>query len=217
MKKEYIKFWGVRGSCPTPDSDKMKYGGETSCVEIRTDKNDSIILDMGTGIKNLGQHILNDKSYSNTINIFLSHYHWDHIMGFFSFAPLYNKDYTINIYGYNKATPISMLKDVLINKNFWPVDNEMYNASINFIEMDETSNELNCVNINNTKILYSLHPHPNGTNSFRIENSNKAIVYITDCEHPLGSLNQNVINISKESDILIHDSHFSINDLSNYK
>ena len=172
---------------------------------------------MGTGIKNLGQHILNDESYSKTINIFLSHYHWDHIMGFFSFAPLYNKDYTINIYGYNKATPISMLKDVLINKNFWPVDNEMYNASINFIEMDETSNELNCVNINNTKILYSLHPHPNGTNSFRIENADKAIVYITDCEHPLGSLNQNVINISKESDILIHDSHFSINDLSNYK
>ena len=118
MKKEYIKFWGVRGSFPTPEKDKLKYGGETSCVEIVTSNNDCIVLDMGTGIKNLGKDILNNKSYPREINIFLSHYHWDHIMGFFSFAPLYHKEFIINIYGYNKNTSIEMLKDVLINKNF---------------------------------------------------------------------------------------------------
>ena len=217
MKKEYIKFWGVRGSCPTPEKDKMKYGGETSCVEILTSNNESIILDMGTGIKNLGKEIVDDKSYPREINIFLSHYHWDHIMGFFSFAPLYHKEFTINIYGYNKNTSIDMLKDVLINKNFWPVDKEMYNASINFIEMEASSNEINFAKINQTKVYYSLHPHPNGSNSFRVEDKNKKICYITDCEHPTGSLNQNVIDIAKDSDILIHDSHFTISDLTTYK
>ena len=92
----YIKFWGVRGSFPTPEKDKIKYGGETSCIEIRTKENDCIILDMGTGIRNLGKEIMKDDSYPKEINILLSHYHWDHIVGFFAFAPLYYKEYTIN-------------------------------------------------------------------------------------------------------------------------
>ena len=221
MKKNsntsYIKFWGVRGSNPTPDSDKLKYGGDTSCVEIRTKNNDLIILDMGTGIRNLGKEIINNKSYPKEINIFLSHYHWDHIMGFYYFAPLYHSEYTINIYGYNKNTPICLLRDTLINKNFWPVKKEMYSANINFIEMDEVSNDQKCIKINSSNVYYSIHPHPNGTNSFRVETDDKKIVYITDCEHPEGSLNPNVIKIAEESDILIHDSHYTINDLSDHK
>ena len=126
MNKNYIKFWGVRGSNPTPDADKVKYGGDTSCVEIRTTLNDTIILDMGTGIRNLGDKIISDPSYSKEINIFLSHYHWDHIMGFFTFAPLYVEGYNINIYGYNKHTPINQLSDTLINTNFWPADHNIY-------------------------------------------------------------------------------------------
>ena len=70
----YIKFWGVRGSNPTPDKDKMQFGGDTSCVEIRTKNNDLIILDMGSGLRKLGAKIIADDSYSSEINIFLSHY-----------------------------------------------------------------------------------------------------------------------------------------------
>ena len=115
MKKTgYIKFWGVRGSNPTPDSDKMHYGGDTSCVEIRTNDNDCIILDMGTGLRNLGKHILSDSTYKKEINILLSHYHWDHIMGFFYFAPLYNKEYTINIYAINIMTVSNKMKSISI-------------------------------------------------------------------------------------------------------
>tara|TARA_B110000116_G_scaffold52075_1_gene43616 strand:+ start:673 stop:1512 length:840 start_codon:yes stop_codon:yes gene_type:complete len=213
----YIKFWGVRGSNPTPDLDKMKYGGDTSCIEIRTAENDLIILDMGTGLRNLGNQIINDSSYSKEINIFLSHYHWDHIMGFFYFAPLFNEEYTINIYGYNSATSISSLSDILTNKNFWPVDKDLYKATIKFIEMPKSTNELQEIILNKTKVLYSLHPHPNGTNSFKVITDNKKIVYITDCEHPEGQLNENVVNISSECDFLIHDSHFTIQDLALYK
>ena len=217
MNQPYIKFWGVRGSNPTPDTNKIKYGGDTSCVEIRTAHNDNIILDMGTGIRNLGQKIINDPSYSKEINIFLSHYHWDHIMGFFYFKPLYDSNYTINIYGYNSQTPISKVSEMLMNKSFWPVDRDLYKATINFIELPESSNEQKLIEINKTKIYYSLHPHPHGTNSLKIDTGNKKIVYITDCEHPQGALNPNVVAIAKECDILIHDSHFTINDLSKYK
>lgn len=215
--KGYIKFWGVRGSNPTPDKDKMHYGGDTSCIEIRTKENDLIILDMGTGLRNLGSHIIEDSTYGNEINIFLSHYHWDHIMGFFYFAPLYDSRFTINIHGYNAKTSIKTLSEALINKNFWPVDKDTYKAKINFIEMPKSSNELALAEVNKTNIYYSIHPHPNGTNSFRVETDNKKIVYITDCEHPEGKLNENVVKIADEADILIHDSHYTIRDLKTYK
>lgn len=215
--KGYIKFWGVRGSNPTPDKDKMHYGGDTSCIEIRTKENDLIILDMGTGLRNLGSHIIEDSTYGNEINIFLSHYHWDHIMGFFYFAPLYDSRFTINIHGYNAKTSIKTLSEALMNKSFWPVDKDMYKAKINFIEMPKSSNELALAKVNKTNIYYSIHPHPNGTNSFRVETDNKKIVYITDCEHPEGKLNENVVKIADEADILIHDSHYTIRDLKTYK
>ena len=216
-EKSYIKFWGVRGSNPTPDKNKMQFGGDTSCIEIRTKDNDLIILDMGTGLRNLGKQIIADNTSPNEINIFLSHYHWDHIMGFFYFAPLYDSKFTINIHGYNKKTSIQDLSDNLMNKDFWPVDEKEYKAKINFIELDETTNEEKLVKINKTAIYYSIHPHPNGANSFRVETNNKKIVYITDCEHPEGNLNPNVIKISNEADILIHDSHYTISDLINHK
>lgn len=215
--KGYIKFWGVRGSNPTPDKDKMHYGGDTSCIEIRTKENDLIILDMGTGLRNLGSHIIEDSTYGNEINIFLSHYHWDHIMGFFYFAPLYDSRFTINIHGYNAKTSIKTLSEALMNKSFWPVDKDTYKAKINFIEMPKSSNELALAEVNKTNIYYSIHPHPNGTNSFRVETDNKKIVYITDCEHPEGKLNENVVKIADEADILIHDSHYTIRDLKTYK
>ena len=98
MNKTKIRFWGCRGSFPTPDKDKMIYGGDTSCIEIRTSDNQIIILDMGSGLKRLGNKIINDATYPNEINIFLSHYHLDHIMGFLMFEPLFDENYKINIY-----------------------------------------------------------------------------------------------------------------------
>ena len=67
------------------------------------------------------------------------------------------------------------------------------------------------------KLYYSIHPHPNGTNSLRVETNGKSITYITDCEHPLGKLNPNVLDIANQCDILIHDAHFTINDLAKAK
>ena len=212
MSSTYVKFWGTRGSNPTVDEDKVKYGGDTSCVEILTADNEAIILDMGTGIRNLGKQILSNPDYPKTLNIFLSHYHWDHIMGFLSFKPLFNKNYTINIYGQNKNTPINTLPDILLKSDFWPVNLNMINAKLNFKSFESSS-----ITINNTKISYTVHGHPNGANSFKVENNGKKIIYTTDCEHPIGHLNLNVVELAKDADLLIHDAHFTINDLIDHK
>lgn len=206
----YVKFWGVRGSNPSFDNNKTKYGGDTSCVEVRTEDN-LFILDMGTGIRALGNHIISDDSYPTTIHILLSHYHWDHVMGFLSFAPLFNSKYTINIYGNNANTDISKLSEILFKTDFWPVSEEMLAAKLNFITIE------NGMEINSTKLSYTLHGHPNGANSYRLEFDNKVVVYTTDCEHPSDSLNKNVIDISDNADVLIHDAHFLPEDLVAHK
>ena len=89
MDKHIIKFWGVRGSFPTPDYDKIEVGGHSSCVEVRTAKNDLIIFDMGTGFVPLGNSLLADSNPPKTINIFISHFHWDHIIGYLGFSPFF--------------------------------------------------------------------------------------------------------------------------------
>ena len=213
MSKGYIKFWGVRGSNPTPDKDKIEYGGDTSCIEVRTSDNELIILDMGSGIRNLGTKILSDPSYPKTIHILLSHFHWDHIMGFLYFTPFYDDSYTFNIYGYNKHTPTSSFSKKILDPTFWPVSMDMLNAKINFIDLNGEDLVIN----SNTQIKYTNHSHPNTATSYRVETNNQSIVYTTDCEHPVKNLNKNVIEIAKNSDMLIHDSHFSNKDLEKFK
>ena len=97
------------------DKDKMYDGGDPPCIEIRTKNNNLIILDMGSGIRNLGK-IISDKSYDNEINIVQPLITGIILMGFWYAAPLYNEKYTINIYGYNKSTSINDLSNHLINK-----------------------------------------------------------------------------------------------------
>ena len=213
MSKGYIKFWGVRGSNPTPDKDKAEYGGDTSCVEVRTSDNELIILDMGSGIRNLGTKILSDPSYPKTIHILLSHFHWDHIMGFLYFTPFYDDSYTFNIYGYNKHTSTSSFSKKILDPTFWPVSMDMLSAKINFIDLDGDDLIIN----SNTKIKYTNHSHPNTATSYRVETGSQSIVYTTDCEHPIKNLNKNVLKIAKNSDMLIHDSHFSNEDLKKFK
>src|SRR5579871_5243521 len=85
-----VKFWGVRGSTPTPQAENLRYGGNTSCVEVRID--DQIyVFDCGTGFRNLGKHLLQEFAGKPVhAHVFLSHFHWDHIQGIPFFGPLYS-------------------------------------------------------------------------------------------------------------------------------
>jgi len=213
LSKGYIKFWGVRGSNPTPDKEKMEYGGDTSCVEIRTSTNDLIIFDMGSGIRNLGNDLLNDSAAPKNIHIFLSHFHWDHIMGFLLFTPFYNEKFTFNIYGFNKHSNTKSFSEKILNPTFWPVSIDMLKAKINFIDLDGSPIDVN----NNTSVEYINHTHPNSATSYRATIDNYSIVYTTDCEHPANKLNSNVLSIAQNADILIHDTHFKKSDLESHR
>ncbi|MDP1958095.1 MAG: MBL fold metallo-hydrolase, partial [Rhodocyclaceae bacterium] len=92
-----VKMWGVRGSIPSPGPHTVRHGGNTTCIEVRTDDDSLIILDAGTGIFPLAQTLL--ARLPVTANIFITHTHWDHIQGLPFFVPLYIPGNTVRIHG----------------------------------------------------------------------------------------------------------------------
>ncbi len=213
MNKTKIRFWGCRGSFPTSEKNMMKYGGDTSCVEIRTHDNNLIILDMGTGLKRLGSKIINDSSYPKDITILLSHHHLDHLHGFLMFAPLFDPSYKIKIYSRRSRNKgLEEVFNTFLQPEIWPVKLEDLQADISFIDLDEKDIVIN----DDTIISNSLHAHPNSAYSIKLKILDKVITYSTDCEHPKTGLNQNVINFAQESDILIHDAQYTPEDLKKH-
>ena len=208
-----IRFWGTRGSFPAARKDTVKYGGHTSCVEIRTSDNQLIILDMGTGLLDLGNSLMSEENYPKEAHVFISHYHWDHIFGFLGFTPLFDPNFTFNMYGKkDPMTPNEIMKYIQ-NPTFWPIDMSMLNAKINLHEVTKEELIIN----NNIKVTFALHDHPNGANTYRFDINGTIIVYATDCEHPENTLNENVINQARNADILIHDAQYTDKELPNHK
>jgi phosphoribosyl 1,2-cyclic phosphodiesterase len=213
MAEHTIKFWGVRGSFPTPDRDKIEVGGHTSCVEIRTADNDLIVLDMGTGFVPLGNALLQEKNPPKTAHVFISHFHWDHIIGYLGFTPFFSKDFSCHIYGKQDKLSIDEIFGHLHNYTFWPVEIPMYQAEFKLNTFPENGLKIS----DSVKISACKHGHPNGANSYRIEIGAKSIVYSTDLEHPDDQLNPNVIEIARDADVLIMDAQFTEEQLPAHK
>ena len=212
-KSHRVKFWGVRGSFPTPRKDTVIFGGHTSCVEIRTAKNELIVLDMGTGFLDLGTSLMSEKNAPNEAHIIVSHFHWDHLFGFLGFAPFFDPNRKFNIYGKDdKMTPEEII-NYIQNPTFWPVSMDMLNAKINLNTFP--NDEL--IISDEIRIKFTLHGHPNGANSYRIMIGNSVIVYSTDCEHPSTHLNKHVIENAQNADILIHDAQYTDEELPAHK
>ncbi len=137
-----VKFWGVRGSIPCPGPQTIKYGGNTSCLELQfKDLNRIIIIDAGSGIRELGDRMMANSLSKNPmqIEIFLTHTHWDHIMGFPFFTPMYIPGTKIKIYGPTTYDDES-LKDIiggLLTHRYFPVRQQELASEIVYIDLNE--------------------------------------------------------------------------------
>lgn len=225
MSNFRIKFRGTRGSYPTPKADFLKFGGNTSCVEVRAGEN-IIILDGGYGIIELGQELSKTGKNINAL-ILLSHIHMDHIQGLPFFKPLHNKSSKIKIFGL--CADNENLKDVLSNALFgrsFPLNLSEINCDLsienfsedNIIVLRENGDILPDVaeNINNIKLScedvlissYKTFSHPKeGSLSFKIQYQGKTLVYATDIENSVDD--EKFIEFAKNADVLIHDAQYT--------
>ncbi len=208
-----ITFWGTRGSIPSPGKDKSKYGGNTSCVEVKLPNNQLIIFDAGTGIRELGNSLLlRDKKVR--AHIFLSHYHWDHIQGLPYFTPAYNTGNMLTILGAKHPQfPLEKIFSSQMESIHFPVRSSSLSAHINF-------NKLSLGNyyVADTEVEIMRANHPGINFSYTLNFDGKKLVYMTDNEilprlakakSHIAYEREQFIRFVQGADILIHDAQYT--------
>ncbi|MFC0252921.1 MBL fold metallo-hydrolase [Massilia consociata] len=134
-----FRFWGVRGSIPSPGPRTARYGGNTTCIEVRTDDNTLIILDGGTGLFPLAQHLLAQERGPVDANIFITHSHWDHIHGLPFFTPLFVKGSRVCLHGAHDPVTnkgIEHVMGVQLQNSYFPVSETQMDATIAYRTLD---------------------------------------------------------------------------------
>jgi phosphoribosyl 1,2-cyclic phosphodiesterase len=171
----FVKFWGTRGSIPTPGPKTQRFGGNTSCVEIRT-ADAVLICDGGTGLRELGADLLRRAAGKPlTLHLFFSHPHWDHIQGFPFFGPAYTPDHRLYIYGDEQK--IHRLLSGQMQSDYFPVDFSTLKAHIEHRTFVEGK-----VIVHGVEVRPFAQKHPGGSLGFAFSYGAHKIVYATDSE-----------------------------------
>lgn len=173
-----LKFWGVRGSIPTPGGDTIFYGGNTSCIEIRA-KGEIIILDAGTGIRPLGVSLNEEfKKQPMNLTLLISHTHWDHIQGFPYFLPAYNPKNKINILGFEGARKgLENILSAQMESSYFPISMCEMPSNITINELKEVNFKIGAV-----RVQAEFLNHPGICTGYRIFTDDGSISYLTDVE-----------------------------------
>jgi phosphoribosyl 1,2-cyclic phosphodiesterase len=200
-----VKFWGVRGSIACPSPNHIKYGGNTSCIEV-TANGHRLILDAGTGIRGLGQTYMKDDVAN--IHIFLTHTHWDHINGFPFFVPAYDPRRSVHIMaGHLRGKDgIQNVLAAQMDNPMFPVPLSAMQAKMRFDDF-EAGSEFDVYE--DVHVRTAPLNHPNGATAYRIEHGGHSICYVTDTEHVPGKMDQNILKLIEGADLVIYDSTYT--------
>src|SRR5690606_25693725 len=177
-----VRFWGTRGSVPAPGPETVRYGGNTSCLEVRGSEGTMVVLDAGTGIRALGRSLEREAGNDRLhVELFITHAHWDHVQGLPFFAPLYLAGARISIGSPSRlTTSVEQVLDTMMSPTVFPVTRAALRARLAFPRVGDAPVDVGAIRVNSMPAL-----HPDGAVGFRVEprnGSRKALVYFPDNE-----------------------------------
>ena len=207
-----IKVWGCRGSITTPGPTTLRYGGNSTCLEIRTDTGQVIVVDAGSGVRNLGKALRQENAVA-AVRFFITHSHWDHLAGFPFFEPAYFDRYTITFCGGPHAQDsIRRYLAHQMQAPFFPVDFSLLRAKFNFRCERPHMEPGNC-HIDGLEVCPVSLSHPNGGYGFKFIERNRTFVFLTDNElrlrHEGGLSRAQYVEFCRGADLLLHDAQYT--------
>ena len=208
-----VRFWGTRGSCPVAGPSTVRYGGNTSCIEVRSGDL-LIIFECGTGIRGLGSSLM--KEFAGRPiegHIFVSHTHWDHLQGFPFFVPLYSPKNAFNIYSVHGAHgSLQSIFSGSMAADYFPIPLAGMAGKLRFIEMTRTAD------LGTAKVSFCHLNHPGLCIGFRVETQGRTITYLGDHE-AFGRLSgdnemsrrqdADILSFARGSDLLIREAQYT--------
>ncbi len=200
-----VTFWGVRGSIACPSPQHVIYGGNTSCVQV-TAAGRQLILDAGTGIRPLGQQLL--KEQVESVDLLLTHTHWDHINGFPFFAPSYNPEFAMRIYAghLTERGGVRLVLESQMSSPMFPVPLDALKARVDYHNfLPGQSFSLG----DGISVRTAPLNHPNGAVGYRLECEGHVVCYVTDTEHTPGQRDTQVLDLITGADLFIYDSTYT--------
>jgi ribonuclease BN (tRNA processing enzyme) len=228
-----VRFWGVRGSYPTPGAHTVRHGGNTSCIEIRVGGH-ILIFDAGSGIIRLGEALMQQAQGALHLSLFITHGHSDHLIGFPFFTPLFSPLTRIHLFGPQLAgQSIEQLVTPLMSPPYFPVDirclpsqrtfhtlasEQSISWQERYAEPTVETRARSAHKSNAVRVTAKFtHSHPlNGALIYRIDYAHRSLVYATDVEWGDGH-NPEFVEFSKGADVLIHDAQYTTYDYEQTK
>jgi len=201
-----IRFWGTRGSIPTPGPSTVRYGGNTACIEVRDATGTLLVLDAGTGLRELGLHLLRDgRNGALEVEVLLSHLHWDHIQGLPFFRPVADARNTIRLHGPHQSRPIEEILGVGMDEAFFPVNLDTLPAHFEFHDLQPgATTRIGPYGVRSSAPLF----HPAPALAYRVEADGVSLVYATDTEDPLSGKPNPVVDLARGAHTLLHDAQY---------
>lgn len=199
-----LKFWGVRGSIPTPQPDNLGFGGNTTCLEVRLPNEEVIIIDGGTGLRYLGMSLMKDFANQKlSLRVLMTHFHWDHIQGIPFFAPLYLPDNQVSFYSDRPAERIQDILEGQMSSPYFPVRFEHMAAKRRFFQIDPE------LRVGDLTIRSFPMNHPQGAAGYRLERNGAVLVHASDLEHGDPKYDRILRDHAQNADVLIYDAQYT--------
>ena len=215
-----VKFYGTRGSIPVCGPEYQEFGGNTTCLQLMAPDSKRVgIIDAGSGIRELGKDLTEIGHQQEEMFITFTHFHSDHIQGFPFFSHAYDRNMSIKILALGKGRNINDLRDIFdtqMQEIYFPVQLDDMGADFEFLYIEEDQRLYKSPDGAQMRVTAIRHLHPGGAYTYRFDRLGRSMVFCTDIEH-VGGIDQNVVKLSRNVDLLIHEAQYTKEELRTRK
>jgi len=208
-----VRFWGARGTIASPGPKTLRYGGNTSCVSVESEADDLIVLDAGSGFCPLGDELMQGPfgRGRGEMTVLLSHTHMDHLLGFPFATPVYISGNRFTIYGPAASRErLEAFHEGLVAPAYSPVYNlDNMGSTLIFNRISPSPFQVGAVRIKGQRCPHGEDNHSWG---FRLTQGERSLVYMPDVEYPGGNAPPEIVEFVTNTDLLIHDAHYTVAD-----